>query len=109
MNKTRRADLESLKKKLAEEIKENLLGINGELDEFISEIESVRDEEQDAYDAMPEGVQDSERGSRMLEAIGHMEDAIGEVELLQQHIEVTAKEWFNDALDALEQAKMLKK
>ena len=109
MNKTRRADLESLKKKLAEEIKENLLGINGELDEFISEIESVRDEEQDAYDAMPEGVQESERGERMLEAIDYMEASISEVVQLQERIETTAEEWLDDILEALEQAKMLSK
>lgn len=39
-------------------------------------IESMRDEEQDAFDNMPEGIQYSERGEHMEEMISVMDDAL---------------------------------
>ena len=38
-------------------------------------IEMVKDEEQDSYDNLPEGIQDSERGETMYENI----DTLGEI------------------------------
>lgn len=40
-----------------------------------SEAEAIRDDEQDAYDAMPEGIQDSERGQKALEAIYNLDES----------------------------------
>lgn len=39
-------------------------------------IESVRDEEQEAFDNLPEGIQYSDRGEAMEEKISTMEDVI---------------------------------
>ena len=39
-------------------------------------LEEVRDEEQDAFDNMPEGLQDSERGDLMQDAIDNLDQTI---------------------------------
>lgn len=65
MNKERRKQLEEAIAKL---------------EDAKSLIESVRDEEQDAFDNMPEGLQSGERGERMEAAISQMDDAISEIE-----------------------------
>lgn len=41
-----------------------------------SDVESIQSEEQDAYDNLPESLQDSERGDRMQEAIDNLDDAL---------------------------------
>ena len=43
-------------------------------------LEIVRDEEQDAFDNLPEGIQSSERGQKMEAAIASMDDAINDIE-----------------------------
>lgn len=43
-------------------------------------IESVSEQEQEAYDNMPEGLQESERGEQMSEYIDTLEEARYEVE-----------------------------
>lgn len=41
-----------------------------------SDVESIQSEEQDAYDNLPESIQDGERGDRMQEAIDNLDDAL---------------------------------
>lgn len=41
-----------------------------------SDVENIQSEEQDAYDNLPESLQDSERGDRMQEAIDNLDDAM---------------------------------
>lgn len=60
MNKTRR--------KLIEKIIE-------QLETLKDEVESITEEEQEAYDNLPDGIQDSEKGETMYEAISDLEDA----------------------------------
>ena len=43
-------------------------------------LEQARDEEQDAFDNLPESIQESERGETMEEYIGYLEDACDSVE-----------------------------
>lgn len=50
------------------------------LDEAKSIIESVRDEEQDAFDNMPESLQAGERGEKMESAISLMDEVIDEID-----------------------------
>lgn len=45
------------------------------LDALNAEIESIRDDEQNAYDNMPESLQDSDRGERMTTIIDYIDDA----------------------------------
>lgn len=61
MNKSRRATLNM---------------IANAIEELKAQLESVRDDEQDAFDNMPESLQESERGETMQEAIDNMEYAI---------------------------------
>ena len=42
-----------------------------------SNLEVIRDEEQESFDNLPEGIQESERGERMSECIECLEEAIG--------------------------------
>lgn len=65
MNKDRRKQLEEAK---------------DSLDKIIASLNDIKDEEQDAYDNMPESLQSSDRGTRMTDAISSVEEA-------QQHID----------------------
>ena len=49
-------------------------------------IESVTDEEQEAFDNMPEGIQQSERGEAMEEMISIMSDAYEALEDVDEQI-----------------------
>lgn len=56
-----------------------------QLEDIRDEIENILSEEQEAFDNMPEGFQESERGEKMQEAINYLEnieisDIIGNLE-----------------------------
>lgn len=65
MNKARRKALEKISDKLME---------------LQVDLQYVHEEEEEAYDNMPEGLQYSERGDEMQEAISAMEDADGAIQ-----------------------------
>ena len=65
MNKARRKWLEKVSEMIAD-AKEQL--------------EQIRDEEQEAYDNMPESIQDSERGEQMYENIDNLETMASDLE-----------------------------
>ena len=50
------------------------------IDQALYILESVKDDEQEAFDNMPEGFQDSERGERMEEIIDTLESVIDYLE-----------------------------
>lgn len=50
------------------------------LDELKTTAEEIRDEEQEAYDSLPESFQEGERGERAQEAIDALDEAIGILE-----------------------------
>lgn len=50
-------------------------------------LEEVRDEEQDAYDNMPEGLQYSERGDMMQEAIDSLDEAVDAIDEVISNLE----------------------
>ena len=54
---------------------------------MIMELEEIRDEEQDAFDNLPEGIQESERGEQMEEYISQMESAIDDMENAKSSLE----------------------
>ncbi len=72
MNKDRRRQLEDVK---------------DSLDEAIALLNDIKDEEQDAYDNLPESLQASANASKMTDAIDTIDDAISSVEEAQRHIE----------------------
>lgn len=57
-----------------------LQSIINKLNNCSLELESIKDEEQEAFDNFPEGLQVSERGEAMENAIGEMESAISSIE-----------------------------
>lgn len=72
MNKQRRNRLQKVIDKL-EELKE--------------EVSSICEEEQEAYDNMPEGLQDAERGQQIYENISNLEDREGDFDDLISYLE----------------------
>ena len=60
--------------------RKQLQAIADELNNLWGQIESLRDEEQEAYDAMPEGIQSSERGEKSQSAIDQIDNAYSVVE-----------------------------
>ena len=72
MNKDRR--------KTIRKIIEQLEGLKEDLD-------MVKTEEEEAFDNLPEGFQESERGEAMQEGIDVMEDAYGDLESIIYNLE----------------------
>lgn len=52
----------------------------GRLSAIMGEVEDVKDIEQDAFDNMPENLQDAEHGQLMEEHVSNLEDAQNEIE-----------------------------
>lgn len=48
--------------------------------EIQSELENLIDEENEAFDNLPEHFQDGDRGEKMQEYIGYMEDSLSNIE-----------------------------
>ena len=71
MNKARR--------KRIEDVRSQLEALKQEIDEILSE-------EQEAFDNMPESLQEGERGQAMTEAIDALESAIGSFEELDEYL-----------------------
>lgn len=72
MNKKRRKQLEK---------------IAAQLDVLEEQINSLRDEEQEAFDSLPENLQYSERGDTMNEAINEMDNIAMELADLSQRLQ----------------------
>ena len=57
------------------------------VEEILSVLEGVRDDEQEAYDNMPESLQQAERGEQSSEAISHLEDACSNLEFVRDALD----------------------
>ena len=75
MNASRRKALNKLKAEL-EQIKEDVSTHFERLAELSGELETINDEEQDAYDNMPEGLQSGDKGYAAQSAINAMDSAL---------------------------------
>ena len=62
--------------------RQQLRDVKDSLDEAISLLNDIKDEEQDAFDNLPENFQESERATRMTEAIDEIDEAISSICLL---------------------------
>lgn len=60
--------------------RERLSKLISQAEEMSAELEAIRDEEQEAFDNMPENMQGGERGDKMQEAIEAMDTAITSLE-----------------------------
>ncbi|QDF16016.1 hypothetical protein H3N89_gp51 [Microbacterium phage MonChoix] len=88
MNKQRRKDIEAIVNKLAD-----LEALKTEIQEAI---EQVRDEEQEYYDNMPEGLQQSDRGYAAEEAASQLDEAASmlddlDIDSLRGNLETAAE------------------
>lgn len=79
MNKERRKKLEDLKQQLAD--------LQGKVNDIGSEIESLKDEEQDYHDNMPGAMQCGEKGDNSQTAIDALDSAKSEVDEVESAIE----------------------
>lgn len=107
MNNQRRRLLESLQDDLTA-LKPILEGIidfdklkaaQSKLEDVHANLEQAKDEEQDAYDNMTPGLQQSERGELMQQAIQRMESALTCLENLKESFETLDNYSFNDEVD----------
>ena len=82
--------------------------INDKIEEaksvLIGELEEIRDEEQEAFDNMPEGFQNGERGELAQEAINNLEAAIGYLEGMDPIDDLNEVELEGEVADNLEMA-----
>lgn len=72
MNKARRRDIARIAARLSD--------LGNELFELKTDLESIRDEEQESFDNLPEGLQASEQGQNSEAAVSALETAIGSLE-----------------------------
>ena len=68
MNRQRRKDLKS--------VIENLEVLHDTIEEISECLQNIRDEEEEAFENLPESLQESERGQQMQEYIDTMESVI---------------------------------
>ena len=71
--------------------REELLDVTQLLDEAIERLEEIRDDEQDAFDSLPEGLQYSSRGDAMQEAIDTLDGFGDEIAKISAKIGEYAK------------------
>ena len=71
--------------------RDRLLDAASQLTEAIDIIQEVQDEEQEAFDNMPEGFQCGSRGEKMQDAIDKMDGFMARIELIQLDLENFAK------------------
>lgn len=73
------------------ERREELLEVVDLLEDAANRLSEIRDDEQDAFDSMPDGLQTSVRGDAMQEAIDKMDEFGDAILNLQNSIEQFAK------------------
>jgi uncharacterized coiled-coil DUF342 family protein len=105
MNKERRAALDKLQDRIAalKEHVDHITFIHDELDEIRTELQEINDAESEAYNNMPESLQNSERGEASQNSINDMESVDSDLDTLidafdGEHFERQMDEIF-EALD----------
>lgn len=78
MNNDRRKEIS----RIIEEIESAVSTAKEKLEELQSDIESIRDEESDSYENLPEGIMYSERGEAMEQAVDNLDNAASSIEEL---------------------------
>lgn len=71
--------------------RERINKVHAKLDEILGLIDELREEEQEAYDNMPESMQYGERGEKMQEAIDALEEAYNDVEEACDNLDTAAE------------------
>jgi hypothetical protein len=71
--------------------RQDLLDVSALLSEASDRLNEIREEEQEAFDNMPEGLQCSSRGETMQEAIDTMDEWNSDIEDIKSRIEEFAQ------------------
>lgn len=69
--------------KVRNEIAKHIVSLN----EIKDKVESIMENEQEKYDNMPEGLQDSERADEMLDVIDNLDSAVSSIEEAVEYLE----------------------
>lgn len=72
MNKSRRKQIENIQSRILD---------------LKDELETVRNEEQEAYDNLPESFQDGEKGEKMNNALENLDYAYSSLEEIEEYLE----------------------
>ena len=72
------------------ERRQQLLDVASSLADAMDQLSEIRDEEQEAYDNMPEGLQNGIRGQSMQDAVDTMDEWASEIETIKDAIEIYA-------------------
>ena len=67
-------------RKTLDRLHDELSTLKGKFEDIKSELETLRDEEQDKYDNMPESLQSGDRGETLQATIDNLESAINDME-----------------------------
>lgn len=102
MNDKRRRQLKSLIKQL-EKISGKLEQLKNDAEEIQSAIVELRDEEQYAFDNLPESIQGTERGERMEGAVDKLDDADSGMDQLASEFD-EANDYIYEIIEAIEEA-----
>ena len=103
MNKERRKELEKIIANI-EQWKEDVLQLVSRIEDFKSEIELVKDKEEDAYDNLPEHFQVGERGDQMQSVIDSMESAVDSLDEIIGDLESLSGNSVDDIIEYLREA-----
>lgn len=68
------------------ERRQELFDVISHLDEAIDRVEEIKSDEQDAFDSMPEGFQNSARGDAMMEAMDQLDEFVSAIEKIKTNI-----------------------
>lgn len=98
MNKQRHQALGALMDRLNTTLA--LLGENGAaLADIVNELETLRDEEQEYYDNMPDGLRDGNKGSTAEAAVSSIESALDTLQDLVSTLEAADADDINSHID----------
>ena len=103
MNKERRKELEKIIVNI-ELWKEDVWQLVSRIEDIKSLIGLVKDEEEDAYDNLPEHFQEGERGDQMQSAIDSMESAVDSLDEIIGDLESLSGNSVDDIIEYLREA-----
>jgi hypothetical protein len=72
--------------------RQELYDVTSFLDDAIGRLEEIKDDEEDAFNSMPEGFQNSSRGDKMQVVMSMLDGFIGRIENLKGAMENMIKE-----------------
>lgn len=107
MNAARRKTIQTqidLLNKLKEAFGETVAAMQSDLEDVSSSISDLESEEQDAFDNLPEGLQQADKGQAMEETIDKLSTAQDDIDQITQELTDLFDEKVDEVVSALEEA-----